>query len=106
MEERRSEVRMLCSDLVPIRWEHSAGVQRTATAILEDISFSGACLQLETPIDDGVHLSIMPPGNLLQGTIRYCVLRDGGYFVGILFDDGCGGPSINMNQSTSSIHEP
>jgi PilZ domain len=89
MEERRSEVRMLCSDLVPIRWEHPAGVQRTATAILEDISFSGACLQLETPLDEGVHLSIMPAGTPLRGTVRYCVLRGGGYFAGIRFDDGC-----------------
>src|ERR1035438_10267612 len=47
MDDRRSEVRMLCADMVEVRWRDRLGHQRGTTAILEDICPSGACLQVE-----------------------------------------------------------
>src|ERR1035438_1652261 len=47
MDDRRSEVRMLCADMVEVRWKDRLGHQRGTTAILEDICPSGACLQVE-----------------------------------------------------------
>ena len=86
--ERRAETRMLCSELVHVRWEDPRGIECRATAILEDIAPSGACLQLEVPVSEGIHLSIAAPGILLRGSVCYCVLRDAGYFTGVRFDDG------------------
>jgi hypothetical protein len=46
MNERRSELRFMCSELVKVRIQGAAGA-REVTANLEDISASGACIQLE-----------------------------------------------------------
>jgi len=43
---------MLCADLVRIEWKDQAGNIREATAILEDISHSGACLQTDEALPD------------------------------------------------------
>ena len=53
MDERRSETRMMCADMVEVRWRDRSGKERGAIAILEDISASGACLQVELPIPLG-----------------------------------------------------
>ena len=55
MQERRSDVRMLCADLVEVSWKDLAGRIRKAHAILEDISAAGACwvaLQLAATIEN------------------------------------------------------
>lgn len=87
--ERRATVRMMCSELVLVQWEDPPGNGCTATGILEDISGTGACVQLEVPVSEGARLSIRPPGVSLRGTVRYCVFREAGYFVGLRFDDDC-----------------
>src|SRR5690349_11279370 len=40
MEERRTEVRMLCADIVEVSWQERSGRKRQATGVLEDISAS------------------------------------------------------------------
>ncbi len=77
---------MMCADMVEVRWRDRAGVERGATAILEDISASGACLQLETPIPLGVEVQWDAPKQRFQGYVRYCVYREIGYFAGVEFD--------------------
>jgi hypothetical protein len=86
MDERRSETRMMCADMVEVRWRDRSGKERGATAILEDISTSGACLQLELPIPLGVEIQWEAPQQRFQGYVRYCVYREIGYFVGVEFD--------------------
>jgi PilZ domain len=86
--ERRTEVRMLCSELVRIRWEEPLANQCVA-AVLEDISPSGAGLQVEAPINEGARVSIEPPNCLLHGAVRYCIFREIGYFIGVRLDEGC-----------------
>ena len=85
MLRERSEARMLCADLVDIRWKDKTGRGRKATALLEDISASGACVQLEGPIPQNTVVKICHPKVQLQGTVKYCVYRDIGYFVGLQF---------------------
>jgi len=51
--------------------------------LLEDISPSGMCLQFETPLPIGIQVEVNCPGDKLCGTVRYCVYREIGYFVGI-----------------------
>ena len=86
--ERRFEARMLCADLVDIRWKGKAGTQQRAIANLEDISASGACLQLEVSLPLRANVEIAYPGGKLYGHVRYCVYREIGYFVGVRFDSG------------------
>jgi hypothetical protein len=83
--ERRTEARMRCADMVEIRWRDRSGKQRTATALLEDISTVGACLQLEAPVPLGTEIGWDSPKQFLAGYVRYCVYREIGYFVGVEF---------------------
>ena len=57
----RSEARMLCADLVDIRWKDKSGRGRKATAVLEDISASGACVQIDGPIPQNTVVRIRLP---------------------------------------------
>jgi hypothetical protein len=85
MLRERSEARVLCADLVDIRWKDKTGRGRKATAVLEDISASGACIQIEGPIPLNTRLKIVHPKGSLLGLVRYCNYRDIGYFVGLQF---------------------
>src|SRR5574340_802154 len=72
MRERRSEVRMLCADMVEAAWRDPAGRTCKTTALLEDICASGACVQLDTPVPLGRRLRLRCGGKTLAGTVRYC----------------------------------
>src|SRR6185312_1680960 len=86
MDERRVEPRMMCADMVEVSWRDNAGKRRTAMALLEDIATSGACLQLETPVPNGAVVEWSSPNQEFKGTVRYCVYREIGYFVGVAFN--------------------
>ena len=87
MLDRRIEPRLLCADLIEIQWKDRSGV-RTVLANLEDISLSGACLQVDAPIPADTLLKIAHPKAALEGRVRYCVFRDTGYFLGVQFEPG------------------
>jgi hypothetical protein len=88
MLERRVEPRMLCADLVDVQWKDQTGRIRRGVANLEDISISGACLQVERPIPLGTPFRITYPNGVLLGKVRYCVFREIGYFLGVEFEPG------------------
>ena len=74
--------------MVDVRWKDRSGRTRRGVANLEDISLSGACLQFDHPIPLQTALSISYPKGELAGTVRYCVYREIGYFLGIEFEAG------------------
>lgn len=88
MMDRRIETRMLCADLVEIQWKDQTGRCRRSMANLEDISLSGACLQTEKSIPVGSSIRLTYPNGELTGTVKYCVFREIGYFLGIEFTPG------------------
>jgi hypothetical protein len=88
MHNRRAESRMLCADLVDIQWRDKAGRIRRTVANLEDISLSGACIQVDLPIPIDTPLCINYPRGELQGKVCYCVYREIGYFLGVEFEPG------------------
>jgi hypothetical protein len=88
MRDRRIEPRMLCADLVEIQWRDQTGRRRRAMANLEDISLSGACLQVERPIPLGCGVRLAYPSGELAGAVKYCVFREIGYFLGVEFEPG------------------
>ena len=73
MMDRRIEPRMLCADLVDIQWRDQNNRNRRGVANLEDISLSGACIQVERPVPLGSAIRITYPSGELTG--RGQVLR-------------------------------
>ena len=88
MLNRRIEPRLLCADSVDIEWKDPNGRIRRGVANLEDISLSGACLQVERPVPLGTAFRIAYPAGTLMGKVRYCVFREIGYFLGVEFEPG------------------
>jgi hypothetical protein len=84
--ERRTEPRMLCADLVDARWRDKTGKNRRTVANLEDISLSGACLQLDEQVPLGTLMTISHPKGEFTGMVRYCQFREIGYFIGLQFE--------------------
>jgi hypothetical protein len=85
--ERRAEKRLWCSDLVHVWWKDSARWKKKGLAVLEDISPSGACVQLELPLPCGARVRIKHQEWKVEGEVRYCMYRDEGYFLGVRLDD-------------------
>ena len=86
--EQRLERRLLCSDIVDVFWKDRSGRPHEDRAVLEDVSSSGLCLQFETPIPRHTRLRIVSPRAEFPGTVRYCIHRETGFFVGVRFDRG------------------
>ena len=86
MLDRRNETRMLCADLVDIQWKDKAGKVKKRVANLEDISLSGACLQVDAPVPLNTTVKISYPKGRFEGIVKYCVYREIGYFLGIEFE--------------------
>ena len=87
MQKRKND-RNLCAELVKTVFMDKAGRKRILMAALEDISASGACLQLEDPIPVGTAISILYPSGRYHGRVKYCKFQQTGYFLGIEFDPG------------------
>ena len=77
---------MMCADMVEVLWEERSGKLRRATALLEDISATGACIQLEMPVPLGVEIWWTSPKQEFKGWVRYCIYREIGYFAGVEFE--------------------
>ncbi len=85
MLERRSEPRYMCSELVRVISLSPEQPQSETVANLEDISPSGACLQLEEAIHVGTDIEILCSTCRLKGKVRYCRFVEIGYDVGVEF---------------------
>ena len=87
MSERRIEPRMMCADLVDVTWRDTKNNERRTIANLEDISISGACLQVDEELPLGTPVEITYPTGALAGVVKYCVYREIGFFLGVEFED-------------------
>lgn len=88
MQERRIEPRLLCADLVQVTWKDASGQNCAMLANLEDISESGACLQMEGQVSLNTQVRIICPNGEFTGEVRYCVYKQIGYYVGVQFGTG------------------
>ena len=85
MLERRWERRLLCADLVQVEWEDSEGSTCKTSAILEDISRTGTCLQADIPVPVNALVRVRHGRKTLEGRVSYCAYHEIGYFAGITF---------------------
>jgi hypothetical protein len=75
----------MCSDLVKVRL-HDEADPKEFIANLEDISPSGACIQVEAALRDGANIELVCSTCRLRGKVRYCRFVEIGYDVGVAFD--------------------
>ena len=75
----------MCADLVAVHWKNESGVEQQASALLEDISTSGACLNLDSPLPLGASVIIQYRKGRFEGSVCYCFFREIGYYVGVHF---------------------
>jgi hypothetical protein len=87
MEDRRKNDRNMCAEFLTVHWIEE-GLSRIEVAALEDISPTGACLQIEKPIPVGTRVSIHYPNGKYPGRVKYCESNSIGYLLGIAFDKG------------------
>jgi hypothetical protein len=72
--------------MVDVCWKDKGGRAKKSVANLEDISLSGACLQVDVAIPLQTAIRITHAKGTLAGIVKYCVFREIGYFLGIEFD--------------------
>ena len=89
MTDTRAHPRMLCSDLVEVFYLDETGHPRRATANLEDISLSGICIQVDQPIPLGAAVHVSHSKGTFQGSVRYCLFREIGYFLSVQLAPDC-----------------
>jgi hypothetical protein len=86
-KERRTERRLLCAELVELVWRDNSGREKRRVANLEDISPTGMCLQMETPVYAGTDIQMLYGTAVFSGIVRYTVYRDNAYVIGIELDE-------------------
>jgi len=80
-KEKRAAHRLLCSDLVSVKW----GLKQSV-AVLEDISTWGAGFQLPDPIAAGTPVEMIATTSRWCGIVRHCSFHYDAYCVGVQFD--------------------
>lgn len=87
-KERRRAPRLMCADMVFLEVETRRKRWRRVQANLEDISASGACVEVDEVIPAGVPARLVCGDFLIAATVRHCTSRETGYFVGVEFPEG------------------
>ena len=87
MQERRTQQRFMCAGLVSVAVKQPGALkEEPIIGNLEDISPSGACVQLDARVAEGADIEIICGGCRLRGQVRYCRYVGIGYDTGIAFD--------------------
>jgi hypothetical protein len=84
---KRSEKRLLCSDLIKARWVDLQGFRREEVVVLEGYSASGACLFMGVPIGEGTRVTLSGGDEEFRATVRHCVPALNGYLAGVNFGE-------------------
>jgi hypothetical protein len=84
----RREDRELCADLVKVQWKIESLPAETEWAILEDISPSGACFEIEKPIPPGTDISLEFPTDHCKAKVVYCRFDEVKYLIGVEYVNG------------------
>ncbi|MCU0228459.1 MAG: hypothetical protein MUF01_12545 [Bryobacterales bacterium] len=81
----RVQARVLCSALVEVRWKGPDGCTEFAVANMEEIWQSGASLDLEVSVPEGVSIRLRHGSDVLEARVLYCQQNLTGYSLGVQF---------------------
>lgn len=84
--DKRIEARLLCSDLADVYTADGKSWKPRGTAVVEDVSQSGVCIQLHEPLPNETVVRLCYPAGELKARVCYCAYRDSGYFIGLKLD--------------------
>ena len=84
MDERRTEYRFLCADLVPVSWMLD-GQKHEEHANIEDVSPSGCRLLMDQAVPESTAIEIRCGEHLFHGAVRYCRSTEIGFDIGVQF---------------------
>ncbi len=88
MSLERQEDRELCADLVQVRWRNPSGLEHDELAILEDISSSGACLEIEQPVPQDTVVTLEFATDKCHARVIYCNPENSKFLLGVQFEQG------------------
>jgi hypothetical protein len=83
-----SVARTLCSELVEVECHDGGEAPLRTTANLEEIWHTGATLEMESPVTEGMRLTILRPPMRLAARVLYCQQNLTGFGVGVQFAEG------------------
>lgn len=86
-DDRRQNRRDLCAELIQVAWSDSEQHRISRLGLLEDVSPGGVCVILELPVPVGVTVYLHTPGFSSKAQVRYCKPDEGGYRVGLEFEE-------------------
>ena len=85
-DDRRSQLRLLDSDLIIISWKEPAGrVKQLAN--VEDVSLNGLGIIMDQTLPVHTKVTISYGEEELTAFVRHCHAHENGYFVGLEFDE-------------------
>lgn len=67
-----------------VTWQDQGGTVQTLTARIEDMSLSGACIRIKTPVDVGSEIFVTWCRGKFSGTTRYCRPDNFEFLIGVL----------------------
>ena len=80
-------MRLLCSDLIKIRWMDCHGARREEIAVLEGYSISRASLFMGVSIGESTPVTLCGGDEEFRATVRHCVPAPNGYLAWVDFLD-------------------
>jgi hypothetical protein len=81
--ERRTGKRLLCSDLIRLRWTEVSGAHREEIAIVEDLSPSGANLFMGVPVAAGTAVILCTQERHYPAAVCACAPAPNGHMIRI-----------------------
>lgn len=85
--DRRLHRRLLCSELVELRFKDQTGRRLAEKVLLEDVSKGGASVSSSLPVARGRQVELVADGFARRARIRFCEIGEDGYLLGLQFDD-------------------
>jgi hypothetical protein len=85
-QDRRREVRSLCSNLAEIAFHDQTGRLVRQQALVEDVSANGVCISSSLPVSAGARVVLHADGFIAEGQVRYCQLGDYSFLIGLEFE--------------------
>jgi hypothetical protein len=78
-------MRLLCSELIRIRWLDCQGARREEVAVLEGYSISRASLFMGVSIGESTPVTLFGGDEEFRATVRHCVSAPNGYLAWVDF---------------------